>query len=240
MTVDELLADDDTLARFLAWQPSLTAAAMWCRDSLSGYVDDGVPMSVIKERFGPGGAYPIDWDALGMDHMIDGAARYDGFDEDSEDWGAAHAKGIVRRTLREVTAILKNEILAPYVESFEFSEQASAPEAQVIDLAQVDWATVTSWNEAIMKDLEPGQSVAFWQAGDQIILGDTQSAAWRMAIERANGYDPPTGDNLSGWVTMQAKGGLGSSGKVSVTGNYDQSGFKTALRRFSNKSVEFA
>lgn len=234
MTVDELLADQDALGRFLAWQPSLTAAAMFCQEALSGYISDETSMADIAQQFGPEGQYPIDWDALGMAHMIDGAVW---MDEGGDDLNV-HSSGIVRRTIRDIDAELR-QMLQPYVESFAFSEQTSAPDAQVIDLTDVDWATVDAYNEAILKGLEAGSSVAFWQTGAQVILGDTQSESWRKAIERANGYDPPSGADQSGWVTMAAKGGTFSSGKITVSGNYDKTGFKSAIRRVSNKDIDF-
>ena len=240
ITVDQLLADDTLLGQFLAWQPSLTPAVMWCKEALSGYINDDTSMEELAQQFGPGGEYPIDWDALGIAHMIDFGVRYDadGASEDEDLLGGSHATGLVTRVIRDIDAEFR-QLLQSYADSFAFSLETSDPQAQVIDLTDIDWATVESFNEAILKNLGPGESVAFWQTGSQLILGDTQSAAWRMAIERANGYDPPTGDEQSGWVTMAARGSTFSSGKISVSGNYEKTGFKTALRRFSNKDVDF-
>lgn len=240
MTVDELLADDDAVYRFINWQPSLIAPVMWIREAQAGYISEESTFREIAEQFGPSGAYPIDWSALGISHMINFATLLDdaenGLGEDMP--GQAHADGLIRQVFRGVDEVFR-ELLQPYVDSFMFSEETSAPTEQILDLNDVDWGTVESFNAAILKDLAPGNSIPFWQNGQYVILGDTQSAAWRMAVERANGYDPPNGESVSGWVTMDARGSTFSSGGISVTGNYEEGSFKAAIRRFSNKRITF-
>jgi hypothetical protein len=234
LTVNELLADDEKVRRFLAWQPSLTNVVMFCQEGLSGYLTDATSAAELATRFGSDGQYPIDWDALGMEHMILFAVDFDSGGTLSEH---AHSKGLVTRTFREIDAELR-KVLQSYVDSFVFSEEVSQPQAKVVDLADIDAATVKSMNDAVLKDLRAGQSVPFWQAGGQLILGGMQSAAWRMAIERANGLDP-NGEQGNGLVTMVSRGGALSSGKISVSGKYDRDAFKSAIREFSNKDIDF-
>lgn len=234
LTVNDLLADNEKLRRFLAWQPSLTNIVMFCQEGLNGYLTDSTSAADLAARFGSDGQYPIDWDALGMEHMILAAVDFDSGGNLSDH---AHSKGLVTRTFRDIDAELR-KVLQSYVESFAFSDQVSQPQANVVDLADIDAVTVKSINEAVLKDLRAGQSAPYWQTGAWLILGGTQSAAWRMAIERANGLDPD-GDQGNGLVTMVSRGGALSSGKISVSGKYDKDAFKSAIRQFSNKDIDF-
>jgi hypothetical protein len=234
LTVNELLADDEKLRRFLAWQPGLTNVVMFCQQGLSGYLTDSTSAAELATRFGSDGQYPIDWDALGMKHMILFAVDFDSGGNLSEH---AHSKGLATRTFREIDAELRR-VLQSYVDSFVFSEEVSQPKAEEVKLADIDAATVKSINEAVLKDLPADQSLPYWQNGPYLILGGMQSAAWRMAIERANGLNPD-GDQGNGLVTMVSRGGALSSGKISVNGKYERDAFKSAIREFSNKDIDF-
>ncbi len=98
---------------------------------------------------------------------------------------------------------------------------------------------MAAWNEAIVKDLDEGDSEKYWQDGEHLVIGEQQAPAWRMAIEAANGVDPPTGDSFTGWLTMRARGSTLSAGRITVNGNCDQAAFKDAVRAFSNKRIDF-
>src|SRR5262249_40307264 len=158
---------------------------MFCQEGLSGYITDSTSAADLAAQFGSDGQYPIDWDALGMEHMILFAVDFDSDGKLSEH---AHSKGLVTRTFRDIDAELR-KVLQSYVDSFAFSETVEEPKAQEVQVADIDTATVKSVNEAVLKDLRAGQSVPYWQSGSKVILGGIQSSAWRMAIERANGLD---------------------------------------------------
>jgi hypothetical protein len=116
----------------------------------------------------------------------------------------------------------------------------SAPTARPVTIADVDWGVVQAMNERLLKDSDEGESFPYWQRGAQVIIGDQQSAAWRRAVEAANGVDPADGSSPTGTITMAEKGGTFSRGTLRVTGSTDAAGMRTAIAAFSNKTVEFA
>jgi hypothetical protein len=232
ITMDELVSNADVRAGFVAWQPGLEGLVEFCVEATTGTLGETMTLDELVEGFGPDGKYPIDWAALGVEHMI---IAGQGFSEG----GHAHADGIERRIVREIHAELRS-VLEPYLEAYEFSTTVSNPTAGTIGIDDIDWSTVAAWNEAIVKDLAEGDSVKYWQNGEHLVIGEQQTPAWRMAIEAANGVDSPAGDNFTGWLTMTARGTGLSAGRMTVNGNCDQRALKDAVRAFSNKRIDFA
>jgi hypothetical protein len=231
ITIEELVSDTNVRAEFVAWQPGLEGLVEFCVEATNGTLGETMTLDELLEGFGPDGKHPIDWAGLGLDHMIS-------IGQTLTETGHAHAEGIENRIVRDIHAELR-AILEPYLEAYEFSTTVSSPTTGTIGIDDIDWPTVAAWNEAIVKDLDEGDSVKYWQDGAHLVIGEQQAPAWRMAIEAANGVAPPTGDSFTGWLTMRARGSALSAGRITVNGNCDQEAFKEAVRAFSNKRIDF-
>ncbi len=220
------IADGDYRDWVSDWQPGLEAMLEFCIMAQSGTLGESPTWTEIVETYGPGGYLAIDWDALGIAHMF---AAYEA--------EMGHADAIRRRATIEISEVLLR-ILQPYFDAWEFSRTVEDPTAQAVTVADIDWAIVRSWNEALLKDLPEGESLKYWQVPEGLIIGDQQSLAWRQAAERQNGAEP-TGENHTGWIEMVEKGGRLSPGALLVNGACDQVALKASLREFTRKKVDF-
>jgi hypothetical protein len=100
---------------------------------------------------------------------------------------------------------------------------------------KIDMTVVDNWNQRILKDLTEGGSKDFFQLGDLVIvdLGDPGAGQPYVPwIQAQDGVE-------KGRITMTAKGGAFSAGTVTASGGGDQSLLTTAIKRISNKKVEF-
>jgi hypothetical protein len=91
-----------------------------------------------------------------------------------------------------------------------------------------DQGSVDTDNEGRLKALQPGDKLPFHQLGAVVVLGDFAGS------RRKSNWS-------TGEVEMIAKGsGLFNTGDIRVTGDYEEGAFKTAIRKFSKKDIEFA
>jgi hypothetical protein len=95
-------------------------------------------------------------------------------------------------------------------------------------LMRRDQSGVDTDNESRLKALQPGDKIEFHQMEGVVVLGDFVGSRRKSAWS-------------AGEVEMIAKGsGLFNTGDIRVTGDYDEATFTKAIRRFSNKDIEFA
>jgi hypothetical protein len=99
--------------------------------------------------------------------------------------------------------------------------------------APVDWATVydevDAVNQPALKDLQPGESIRFWQSGPLVLLGDGHKEGYYALV---GGKGSPAGT-----VSMDKKGSLVGTGKISAVNSPDPAAFDEAIARFSKKRV---
>lgn len=113
------------------------------------------------------------------------------------------------------------------------------PEVVELRWDQIDWTFVTGVNKQSVKDLGEGDSLPFWQAREGLLIGNYFPENYRRIFEEAAGATEADGNQPHGQLTMEEKGGTFSSGKLSVTGYYEQDSFKASIREFSDKKITF-
>jgi hypothetical protein len=109
-------------------------------------------------------------------------------------------------------------------------------------LDQIDWDYVLRLNEYLLKEAEPGDTIEFFQMGDQVMFVDpdqTPSSYWE-AFEQA-GAQPGsiTVKSRGNLATRVRSGHLTSPGKIKVDGSPDEDAFEAHIRQFSKKEIEF-
>ena len=115
---------------------------------------------------------------------------------------------------------------------------APTPESTVT-WDEVDWTTLRSANQVLLKDTPQGASIPYWQVFGGLIIGADQPLPYRTLFEELRGEAAPSGNQPSGYIKMLARGGVGTRGRIEVTGDYDESAFKSELRTISNKEIRF-
>jgi hypothetical protein len=93
------------------------------------------------------------------------------------------------------------------------------------------WADFEELNKALVKGLNEGEGVAFWQYGDVLVIGGKYRQPYGESLLKSGGVE--------GTLTMAARGARFSRGDVEVSGSADQAAFKKAFAKLSSKSVSF-
>jgi hypothetical protein len=235
MTPDDVLVDDEVWGTLSYYRPDLTGAVAYCRAVSAGNITEDTTFAEIEQQFGSGTTYEVDWNALGLSHMIEFGHAYEN-DSDGEMPGSAHTPQILKRMVRD----LNDAVWEKVREGVTTLESQLNPEltAAEMPLDQIDWTQLQAWNEAILKNLEAGNATSFWQSGGYVVIGDDNYEPWKRAVEAANGLQP-SGNQPTGSVNMDARGGFASRGSMTVSGSPDEAAFKAAVREFSQKAIEF-
>jgi hypothetical protein len=102
-------------------------------------------------------------------------------------------------------------------------------------VTEIDKAVVDNWNEVALKALTQGTSTGFYEVGGVVII-DAKQGKDQPYLEWAKKLG---GARLDAKITMTKKGGAFDSGKITVFGVQDEATFEAAIKRVSNKKVEF-
>lgn len=102
------------------------------------------------------------------------------------------------------------------------------------NLFEVPKADLQAWNEAVLKESQPGQQIFYYQYGAYLAFSWYQAFddnPWREAIQTS------LGDTATGTITVDSRGGFRSHGQITVYGSPDLDAFKRLLAEFSKKNV---
>jgi hypothetical protein len=126
------------------------------------------------------------------------------------------------------------DVVTPYVVPFidEVNRIRGGSEA-TFSYDDIDWGFVQQLNQYLLKNLDAGGSMQYLQLGQAVLFdGEGTPPTYRQAMIDAGASE--------GQVYVDARGGLASRGKISVTRSPDEAAFKAAIREFSNKQIEFS
>ena len=109
------------------------------------------------------------------------------------------------------------------------------PIAVAMTRDRVDSLVVDNWNEQALKTLKEGTDTVFYEIGDLVII-DAKQPRDQPYLDWAR-QQPQI--RLGAKITMTKKGGAFDSGKITAVDVQNRASFEAAIKRVSNKKVEY-
>ena len=162
------------------------------------------------EKFGPGGEWQLE----------PGEAQIEQFRQAAEE-------GVNEDAARAALWFYALEVLNPHYPAF--VEAVQKDKGDALQPLSFDQAAIDQTNEINLKGLKPDENTSFFQRGPILLIGSghpDKVVAWAAQGKK-------------GFIEMLARGSLGSTGEMEVSGYEDEAVFKECVRRFSKKKITF-